>query len=155
MGFTTVIEPAVTPINAFMTQLELEKIPMIDKGCLAIVGNDNFLLDALNQQRGQSYIDDYVAWNVNSSKSLGLKVINAGGTELFKYKGESENFGLDDVVGAIPVHMFAGIFGTLVVPFTNGDTSFGTQLVGTISVVLFSFVPVSYTHLTLPTKRIV
>ena len=51
-----------------------------------------------------------------------------------------ENFGLDDVVGAIPVHMFAGIFGTLVVPFTNGDTSFGTQFVGTISVVLFSFV---------------
>ena len=98
MGFTTVIEPAVTPINSFLTQLELEKIPMIDKGCLAIVGNDNFLLDALNQQRGQSYIDDYVAWNVNSSKSLGLKVINAGGTELFKYKGESENFGLDDIV---------------------------------------------------------
>ena len=51
-----------------------------------------------------------------------------------------ENFGLDDVVGAIPVHMFAGVFGTLVVPFTNGDTSFGTQFVGTISVVLFSFV---------------
>ena len=51
-----------------------------------------------------------------------------------------ENFGLDDVVGAIPVHMFAGIFGTLVVPFTNGDTSLGTQFVGTLSVVLFSFV---------------
>ena len=51
-----------------------------------------------------------------------------------------ESFGLDDVVGAIPVHMFAGIFGTLVVPFTNGDTSFGTQFVGTISVVAFSFV---------------
>ena len=51
-----------------------------------------------------------------------------------------ERFGLDDVVGAIPVHMFAGIFGTLVVPFTNGDTSFGTQFVGTLSVVLFSFV---------------
>ena len=51
-----------------------------------------------------------------------------------------ENFGLDDVVGAIPVHMFAGIFGTLVVPFTNSETSFGTQLVGTLSVVVFSFV---------------
>ena len=51
-----------------------------------------------------------------------------------------ENFGLDDVVGAIPVHMFAGIFGTLIVPFTNGDTSFGTQFVGTLSVVGFSFV---------------
>ena len=51
-----------------------------------------------------------------------------------------ENFGLDDVVGAIPVHMFAGIFGTLVVPFTNGDTSFTTQFTGVLSVCIFSFV---------------
>ena len=51
-----------------------------------------------------------------------------------------ENFGLDDVVGAIPVHMFAGIFGTLVVPLSNNDTSFGIQFVGVISVVAFSFV---------------
>ncbi len=98
MGFTTVIEPAVLPINAFLTQLELEKIPMIDKGCLAIVGNDNFLLNALNQKKGQSFIDDYVAWNINVSKSIGLKVINAGGTELFKYSGESKSFELDDIV---------------------------------------------------------
>jgi len=51
-----------------------------------------------------------------------------------------ESFGLDDVVGAIPVHMFAGIFGTLVVPLTNANTSFGTQLIGVISVCIFSFV---------------
>ena len=51
-----------------------------------------------------------------------------------------ENFGLDDVVGAIPVHMFAGIFGTLIVPLSNGDTSFGTQFIGVISVCVFSFV---------------
>ena len=51
-----------------------------------------------------------------------------------------ENFGLDAVVGAIPVHMFAGIFGTLVVPFTNGDTSFATQFTGVLSVCIFSFV---------------
>jgi len=51
-----------------------------------------------------------------------------------------ENFGLDDVVGAIPVHMFAGIFGTLIVPLSNGDTSFGTQLIGVISVCVFSFI---------------
>ena len=51
-----------------------------------------------------------------------------------------ENLGLDDVVGAIPVHMFAGIFGTLVVPLTNADTSFGTQSIGVISVCVFSFV---------------
>ena len=51
-----------------------------------------------------------------------------------------ENFGLDDVVGAIPVHMFAGVFGTLVVPLTNADTSFGTQFMGAITVCIFSFV---------------
>ena len=51
-----------------------------------------------------------------------------------------ERLGLDDVVGAIPVHMFAGIFGTLVVPFTNGNTDFGTQFIGMFSVVAFSFV---------------
>jgi Amt family ammonium transporter len=51
-----------------------------------------------------------------------------------------ESFGIDDVVGAIPVHMFAGIFGTLVVPISNDGTSFGTQFVGTISVCVFSFV---------------
>ncbi len=50
-----------------------------------------------------------------------------------------ESYRIDDVVGAIPVHMFAGIFGTLVVPLTNGDTSFGVQLLGVLSVCLFSF----------------
>ena len=40
---------------------------------------------------------------------------------------------IDDVVGAIPVHMFAGIFGTLVVPMSNPDTNFGSQLLGVIS----------------------
>ena len=51
-----------------------------------------------------------------------------------------ESQALDDVVGAIPVHMFAGIFGTLVVPLSNNDTNFLTQLIGVISVCVFSFV---------------
>ena len=55
-----------------------------------------------------------------------------------------EHLRLDDVVGAIPVHLFAGIFGTLVVPFTNKDTYFGTQILGIIAVCTFSFV-FSYT----------
>jgi Amt family ammonium transporter len=50
---------------------------------------------------------------------------------------------LDDVVGAIPVHMFAGIFGTLVVPISNPDTSFLIQLIGVASVCIFVFI-ISY-----------
>ena len=37
---------------------------------------------------------------------------------------------IDDVVGAIPVHLFAGIWGTMAVPLTNTDTSFVTQAIG-------------------------
>jgi len=51
-----------------------------------------------------------------------------------------EKLQLDDVVGAIPVHMFAGIFGTLAVPFTNSESSFGVQIVGVFSVCVFSFI---------------
>ena len=47
---------------------------------------------------------------------------------------------IDDVVGAIPAHLFAGIWGTLAVPITNPDTAFGTQLIGVISINLFVFV---------------
>ncbi len=96
MGFTTVVEPAVLPINSFLAHLELEKIPMIDKAGLAVLGNDNFLLDSMSKKKGQSYIEDYVGWTINSSKCLGLKVINAGGSEVFKHGLKS--FDLDEIV---------------------------------------------------------
>ena len=51
MGFTTVVEPAVLPINSFLAHLELEKIPMIDKAGLAILGNDSFLLESLYKKK--------------------------------------------------------------------------------------------------------
>ncbi|MBD3679903.1 MAG: ammonium transporter [Rhodobacteraceae bacterium] len=46
---------------------------------------------------------------------------------------------IDDVVGAIPVHLFAGIWGTIAVVF-YGDASFGTQLMGIIAYGVFTFV---------------
>jgi len=47
---------------------------------------------------------------------------------------------IDDVVGAIPVHFFAGIWGTLAVPLSNAETNFGAQFLGVISVVAFVFI---------------
>tara|TARA_Y100001970_G_scaffold247000_1_gene315376 strand:+ start:437 stop:1741 length:1305 start_codon:yes stop_codon:yes gene_type:complete len=41
---------------------------------------------------------------------------------------------IDDVVGAIPAHLFAGIWGTLAVPITNTGAKFGTQLLGVIAI---------------------
>ena len=47
---------------------------------------------------------------------------------------------IDDVVGAIPVHLIAGIFGTLVVPWTTEGASVLVQLIGTASICIFVFV---------------
>ena len=47
---------------------------------------------------------------------------------------------IDDVVGAIPAHLFAGIWGTLAVPMTNPAANFGTQLLGIISINVFVFI---------------
>ena len=47
---------------------------------------------------------------------------------------------IDDVVGAIPVHLIAGIWGTLAVPLTNSDANFGTQIISIAIVGAFTFV---------------
>ena len=51
-----------------------------------------------------------------------------------------DKFQIDDVVGAIPVHLIAGVWGTLAVPITNGDASFGTQITSIVIVGVFTFV---------------
>lgn len=47
---------------------------------------------------------------------------------------------IDDVVGAIPVHLICGIWGTIAVVFTNGDASLGTQLYSIMVVGIFTVV---------------
>lgn len=96
MGFTTVVEPAMLPVNAVQAHLEMADIPIIDKAGLAVLGNDGLLLDLLRSRRDQSAINDYVAWTLHATQALGVKVINAGGAEAFK-KG-ARSFDLDDEV---------------------------------------------------------
>jgi len=47
---------------------------------------------------------------------------------------------IDDPVGAISVHGVVGIFGLLVVPFTNDGATIGGQLVGAITIFVWVFV---------------
>jgi formylmethanofuran dehydrogenase subunit A len=96
MGFTTVVEPAVAPAYATQAHLELDDIPIIDKATLAVLGNDDYLLTLLHARESASAIRDYVAWTLETSGALGLKVINAGGSAAFRQNVRT--FGLDDVV---------------------------------------------------------
>jgi Amt family ammonium transporter len=47
---------------------------------------------------------------------------------------------IDDVVGAIPVHLVAGIWGTLAVVLSNSDANLGAQFLGIICVGAFVIV---------------
>ena len=44
---------------------------------------------------------------------------------------------IDDVVGAVPVHLVCGIWGTLAVPFTNEGANFGSQILGIAAIGAF------------------
>ena len=47
---------------------------------------------------------------------------------------------IDDVVGAIPVHLVAGIWGTIAVVLSNSDATLGAQLYGIIAIGAFTIV---------------
>ncbi len=49
-----------------------------------------------------------------------------------------ERLRIDDVVGAVPVHLFSGIWGTLAVCIAAGG-NFGVQLIGILAIAVFAF----------------
>ena len=73
------------------------------------------------------------------SPLLSIVIGAIGGVIMYYGTNFLNSLKLDDVVGAIPVHMFAGIWGTLVVPLTNPDASYSIQLLGVVSVCMFVF----------------
>lgn len=96
MGFTTVVEPAVSPHHALQAHLELADIPIIDKAILTVLGNDDFMLNLLRSKESAAAIEGYVAWTLGMSRGLGIKVVNAGGAAAFK--DNVRTFSFDDVV---------------------------------------------------------
>lgn len=85
MGYTACFEPAMLPTNAREAHLELADTPIVDKGAYALLGNDDFLLGLLAGGKKQSMINDYVAWTVEATQAIGVKVVNPGGISAFKF----------------------------------------------------------------------
>jgi formylmethanofuran dehydrogenase subunit A len=96
MGFTTVVEPAVSPHHGLHAHLELADTPIIDKAILTVLGNDDFLLSMLRDGESATAIAGYVGATLVGTRGLGVKCINAGGATAFKYNARA--FSLDDVV---------------------------------------------------------
>ena len=85
MGYTACFEPAMMPVNARQSHLEMADTPMLDTGAYVLLGNDDFLLRLLNTGKEQSVINDYVAWTIHAARAMGVKVVNPGGISAFKF----------------------------------------------------------------------
>lgn len=96
LGYTTVIEPAILPHHALHAHLELADIPIIDKGFLTVLGNDDFLLSAFRNGEGDSAIIDYIGATLESTRAIGIKCANPGG--VCACKQNLRSFSLDDKV---------------------------------------------------------
>jgi formylmethanofuran dehydrogenase subunit A len=85
MGYTAGFEPAILPINARQAHMEMHDTPIIDKGGYVMLGSDDFLLRMMAANKDQESINNYVAWTMNQSHAIGVKVVNPGGINAFKF----------------------------------------------------------------------
>jgi formylmethanofuran dehydrogenase subunit A len=92
MGYTAAFEPAMLPANARHTHAELADVPMIDKGCYALLGNDDVLLGMLARGDSRGAVADYVGWTLQATQALAIKMVNPGGISAFKFNGRATGF---------------------------------------------------------------
>jgi formylmethanofuran dehydrogenase subunit A len=85
MGYTAGFEPAILPINARQAHMEMHDTPIIDKGGYAMLGSDDFLLRMMTANKDQEAINNYVAWILTHTQAIGIKVVNPGGINAFKF----------------------------------------------------------------------
>jgi len=85
MGYTSCFEPAILPVNARHAHMEMGDTPIVDKGGYAMLGSDDFLLRMMASGAGQKAINDYVAWTLHATQCIGIKVVNPGGINAFKF----------------------------------------------------------------------
>lgn len=85
MGYTAGFEPAMIPCNARAAHAEMADMPGLTTGGFCLLGNDDLLLRLISESAPQALINDYVAWMVTATRSLAVKVVNAGGISAFKF----------------------------------------------------------------------
>jgi len=89
MGYTACFEPAMLPANARQAHMEMADTPIVDTGAYAMLGSDDMLLRLLARGAEQAVINDYVAWTLQATQAMALKVVNPGGINAFKFNQRS------------------------------------------------------------------
>ncbi len=84
MGYTTIMNPSMPPLEAKHTHEELNDTPMLDKATYPLLGDWWFVLEYLKNES----IDElarHVAWIMTSTKGYAIKIVNPGGLEAWGY----------------------------------------------------------------------
>ncbi len=101
LGYTTAFDAAIPPSGARHAHLEFADTPVIDKGFLALLGNNVYALEQIAAgETGR--LRDFVAWLLGATKAYGVKLVNPGGVERWK-QALPDVEGLDADVGGLSV----------------------------------------------------
>ncbi|MBK5132963.1 formylmethanofuran dehydrogenase subunit A [Candidatus Bathyarchaeota archaeon] len=80
MGYTTVMNPSMAPLEAKHTHEELNDIPMLDKATYPLLGDWWLVLENLSKGDFEECAR-YVAWMLRITKGYAIKIVNPGGLE--------------------------------------------------------------------------
>jgi formylmethanofuran dehydrogenase subunit A len=80
MGYTTIMNPSMPPLEAKHTHEELSDTPMLDKASYPLLGDWWFVLEYL-AKGNLTECAKYVAWMMGTSKGYAIKIVNPGGLE--------------------------------------------------------------------------
>ncbi len=83
LGYGTAVDAAIAPLGARHAHHEFQDTPIIDKGFLALMGNNHQVMDAIREQN-PGRLREYMSWLLNATGALGVKVVNPGGVETWK-----------------------------------------------------------------------
>ncbi len=95
MGYTTVMNPSMPPLEARHTHEELDDTPMIDKATYPLLGDWWFVLEYLRDGRIKECAA-HVAWMLAATKGYAIKIVNPGGLEAWGFGRNVKS--IDDAV---------------------------------------------------------
>ncbi len=84
MGYTTIMNPSMPPLEAKHTHEELNDTPMVDKATYPLLGDWWFVLEYLKEGKIEGCAR-YVAWMITSTKGYAIKLVNPGGLEAWGF----------------------------------------------------------------------
>lgn len=84
LGYTTAFDAAVPPLSARHAHEEFEDTPCIDKGFYVLMGNNHYIMKAI-QENEPDRLRSFVAWLLGASKGFAAKLVNPGGVEVWKH----------------------------------------------------------------------